>query len=617
MPNVSVIIPVYNTEKYLRRCLDSVCNQTLKDLEIICVNDGSTDGSAAILADYAAGDSRIRVITFAENQGAAAARNAGIEAATGAYVGFIDSDDWPDVNLYESLYQSAIQTDSDIAKASYRYSDGYENPELNDWIRRDKNAFSFEYCSAVFSRRLFGGPDGVRFPALIDMEDPLFAISCAARANGISVVDGTYLNVRKRLDSQTAGVPSLARLQDRAKGVLRIFDIAQQTIIEDEVRDFVMAVWFAGLFARMEDYSPGHMQFLQHEMPRFMSRIGDRRRFAARLKRFNGEVAKWIGCNGDGGLVYLGLNRKIGVLESELRANEGVSAQFEGFVREKAMTEMPLLERREACLDIGLTLVSVVNDYAMYDRCIRRNPFVREARNVELVNFDNTVENVAITRRYNAFLDGYDYSRPRWLLFCHCDWEPMEYVRKWLQTADAGNCYGSIGCRIERTLVGDAVYRVVEGRVFERRRDGSGFRMLGRAKGNPSANSPQGGVDTFDCMSFAVHSSLVQKLGFRFDESLSWDLYVEDACIRLGKLGVKAVLMDLDSCHWSGYKVVPGSYRKSLEYMNRKFPDEVFAGTVSCIGGRPCHEVSQLTAVFMNARARMKDAKSALEDRHE
>lgn len=103
MPAVSVIIPVHNTAAYLPRCLDSVCNQTLKDLEIICVNDASPDNSAAILAGYAGRDPRVKVIAFEQNRGVGAARNVGIEAATGEYVGFVDSDDFVDGDFYEKL----------------------------------------------------------------------------------------------------------------------------------------------------------------------------------------------------------------------------------------------------------------------------------------------------------------------------------------------------------------------------------------------------------------------------------------------------------------------------------------------------------------------------------
>ena len=93
MPKVSVVVPVYNVEKYLGECLDSVLRQTLRDIEVICVNDGSTDGSADILAGYSQKDSRIKIITQA-NRGLSAARNVGMDAASGKYIYFLDSDDY-------------------------------------------------------------------------------------------------------------------------------------------------------------------------------------------------------------------------------------------------------------------------------------------------------------------------------------------------------------------------------------------------------------------------------------------------------------------------------------------------------------------------------------------
>lgn len=113
MPKVSVIIPVYNTEKYLRKCLDSVCNQTLSDIEIICVNDCSPDNSLEILNEYAQKDNRIKVINFEENKGVSIARNTGIDSATGEFIGFVDADDFVDLDFYEKLYNKATETGAD------------------------------------------------------------------------------------------------------------------------------------------------------------------------------------------------------------------------------------------------------------------------------------------------------------------------------------------------------------------------------------------------------------------------------------------------------------------------------------------------------------------------
>ncbi len=113
MPKVSVIIPVYNTEKYLRQCLDSVINQTLTDIEIICVNDGSTDNSTNILNEYANNDSRIIVLSQ-KNSGAAIARNNGINNAIGDYLYFIDSDDYVDTTFLEKMYSKSLKYNADI-----------------------------------------------------------------------------------------------------------------------------------------------------------------------------------------------------------------------------------------------------------------------------------------------------------------------------------------------------------------------------------------------------------------------------------------------------------------------------------------------------------------------
>lgn len=112
-PKVSVVIPVYNTAPYLRQCLDSVVNQTLRDIEIICVDDGSTDGSDAILEEYAAADPRIRIL-HQQNQYAGVARNNGMAVATGKYLMFWDSDDYFDVTALEKMYNQSEADQADI-----------------------------------------------------------------------------------------------------------------------------------------------------------------------------------------------------------------------------------------------------------------------------------------------------------------------------------------------------------------------------------------------------------------------------------------------------------------------------------------------------------------------
>ena len=111
---ISIIVPVYNVEKYIKKCIDSIINQTYKNLEIILVDDGSPDNCGKICDEYAEKDKRIKVI-HKENGGLSDARNAGIKIARGCYIGFVDSDDWIDKNMYEKLYKTLKEKDADIA----------------------------------------------------------------------------------------------------------------------------------------------------------------------------------------------------------------------------------------------------------------------------------------------------------------------------------------------------------------------------------------------------------------------------------------------------------------------------------------------------------------------
>ena len=126
---VSVIIPVYNVEKYLRQCLDSVKSQTLLDIEFICVDDGSTDASATILDDYAKVDNRFKII-HKKNEGYGKAMNTGMDAAAGEYIGIVESDDMVYPDTYEILYNSARRNDLDMVKGDHDLFYGEEEDEV-------------------------------------------------------------------------------------------------------------------------------------------------------------------------------------------------------------------------------------------------------------------------------------------------------------------------------------------------------------------------------------------------------------------------------------------------------------------------------------------------------
>lgn len=148
MAKVSIIVPVYNVEKYLRKCLDSLINQTLKDIEIICINDGSTDKSLEILEEYKNRDSRI-ILLNQENSGQSVARNRGIEIAKGEYLGFVDPDDWIDLDYYEKLYNAASTNNTDIAVGGIIRVTGIKKKKFLNFEKEtitDNTNLKFELC---------------------------------------------------------------------------------------------------------------------------------------------------------------------------------------------------------------------------------------------------------------------------------------------------------------------------------------------------------------------------------------------------------------------------------------------------------------------------------------
>jgi glycosyltransferase involved in cell wall biosynthesis len=137
-PKVSIIVPIYNVEKYLRQCLDSIVSQTLKDIEIILVDDGSTDNSPAIVDEYAAKDKRI-VAIHKPNGGLGHAYNTGVANATGEYIGFVESDDWVEPDMFELLYNAVKKYDADISKAPFYVYDSTAKTTDTLWkLKRGK-----------------------------------------------------------------------------------------------------------------------------------------------------------------------------------------------------------------------------------------------------------------------------------------------------------------------------------------------------------------------------------------------------------------------------------------------------------------------------------------------
>ena len=200
MTKVSIIVPVYNTEKFLDTCLSSLVNQTLNDIEIICINDGSTDNSLDKINSYAQKDSRIKVINQ-ENKKQGAARNSGLRAATGEYIGFVDSDDWVDLNYYERLYNTAKKYNSDIAlAANIRIGNGKTKKRLD--ITKEEVANTLQEKIDIGNQAKNPCPtnkiyrhsmlkdNNITWPEGVYCEDKLFTIKAVYYANSIVTVPG-------------------------------------------------------------------------------------------------------------------------------------------------------------------------------------------------------------------------------------------------------------------------------------------------------------------------------------------------------------------------------------------------------------------------------------------
>lgn len=218
LPLVSVIVPVFNTERFLRECLDSVLAQTLREIEVICVNDGSTDASPQILAEYAARDSRVRVISQ-ENRGGGAARNRALEIAQGQFFAFLDGDDFFEPEFLEKMLAAAdaAGTADVVANRVHAFDAATGTRKiLRDSCRTEAlggcTVFTPEEIAPTLFNRFQNWPwnkifraefvrgNGLRFQEIMRTNDLLFTCSALACARKIAVVETPLVNYRKNFD---------------------------------------------------------------------------------------------------------------------------------------------------------------------------------------------------------------------------------------------------------------------------------------------------------------------------------------------------------------------------------------------------------------------------------
>lgn len=249
---ISVVVPVYNVEKYLKKCIDSTINQTYKKLEIILVDDGSTDSSKEICDEYIKQDSRIKVI-HKENGGLSSARNAGIDIASGKYIGFIDSDDWIEKSMLEKLINLAEKSDSDIVLCNYfmaydeknqiqkediEYKE-YSNYEALNKIYDDKLGVSMIIAwNKLYNIELF---NNIRYPAGKVHEDEFITYKLLFKANRICYLNEKLVYYRQQNKSITNSKFNKKRLdilqafEERAnyiKNIVKDKELYKKTLTE-------------------------------------------------------------------------------------------------------------------------------------------------------------------------------------------------------------------------------------------------------------------------------------------------------------------------------------------------------------------------------------------------
>lgn len=310
MIKISVILPVYNEEKYLGQCLDSICSQTLEETEIICVDDGSVDCSLQILREYAKQDSRIKVITQ-DNRYAGAARNHGMRYAVGKYLAFLDSDDYYEPDMLEKMFRQAEENQSEVVICRYReHCEASGEVRMLNWSFEDlffdqKACFNGESlnCAGIFQitrgwawdklfRRDYVQLCGYEFPQFRSSEDGFFVYMLLARAARITYIDDVLAvhrvnnkeslsNTKEKDWSNGLKMWLMIGRELKAQGIYQIYE---QSFINEMV---YFMVWYLDSMKEPETVRMCRQYIGQVLEPEF--RIGS----YAREKYFQEEVYDW------------------------------------------------------------------------------------------------------------------------------------------------------------------------------------------------------------------------------------------------------------------------------------------------------------------------------------
>lgn len=283
MIKVSIVVPVYKTEKYLEKCLDSLVNQTLKDIEIIAVNDGSPDNSLSILKKYKKKYPDKVVVINKENEGVAVARNNAIEVATGKYIGFVDSDDYVELDMFEKLYNKGVKEKADIVVSGYYNEDDNSKTKemsLDDEIYYGKKLsqnpelliHSNSFITSKIFKRDFLIKNNFSFSKYKIFEDLLFVYSSYLKANKIVKVNLPLYHYIRRENVSVTGT-----LNDKFYDIIPVMNDLKEFYIKN-------SDW--KLFEKYITYLAIHHTYLRYVLPVGLSKLKEKYKYMKNTMKF-------------------------------------------------------------------------------------------------------------------------------------------------------------------------------------------------------------------------------------------------------------------------------------------------------------------------------------------
>ena len=235
MKKVSIIVPVYNVEKYLRKCLDSLVNQTLSDIEIIVVNDGTPDKSQVIIDEYVRKYPDKVISIIKENGGQGSARNVGLEKSTGDYIGYVDSDDYVEPNMYEELYNKAKENNSDITVCGNNVvSENYELINKED-VEKEFLLGKMAVWNKLYKREIIVN-NKIDFRSKVWYEDLDFTMKVYFSSKKVSYVDKNLYNYVLRKES-TMNNNNIKRNLELIQSFESLIDFCNKNNIYKENKD--------------------------------------------------------------------------------------------------------------------------------------------------------------------------------------------------------------------------------------------------------------------------------------------------------------------------------------------------------------------------------------------